>query len=294
MGLKYRREWWWGFGVLIALILAIDWYAELDALGATARFLGNILVAAWRLLVEAAIVLWRIILEGVLALWRFIVFGAERFSIIVAAIATSKVARIFTGIAASVTLEYMFAGAWTSKVRTLKERARRAGTSARLWWLKQHLLTKLGIVICMIVIQISLHWVILLFPIGFMVPYLIKTVRFIQKTVLDNAVSKWYLSRFGRFHGTVIRTLRTHLATRSMTARMRGTRLFFHAGWRIWRYDPRFRHPERSFWYREVWMRCVFAATTLPRGEWLAKYHAYRTCRLLSGAHREQRKEAAE
>ncbi len=94
MGLKYRREWWWGFGVLIALILAIDWYAELDALGATARFLGNILVAAWRLLVEAAIVLWRIILEGVLALWRFIVFGAERFSIIVAAIATSKVARI--------------------------------------------------------------------------------------------------------------------------------------------------------------------------------------------------------
>ncbi len=294
MGLKYRREWWWGFGVLIALILAIDWYTELDALGATARFLGNLLGATWRLLLETAVALWRIILEAAFALWRFIAFGAERFSLVIAAVATSKVARFFTSIAASVTLEYMFAGSWTGRVRQLKERAKSAGMAARLWWLRQHLVVKLAVVTIMIVVQISLHWVILLFPIGFMVPYLVKTVRFVQKTVLDNAFTKWYLTRFGSFHGFVVRTLRTHATTRSVTACIRTTRLYFNAGWRIWKYDPRFRAREASLIYQDLWLRMVFAKTSWWAGEWRTRFDQYRSRPLLSGEGRKQKKEAAE
>lgn len=290
----YRREWWWGFAIVIGIIITIDWYAELDLLGATARFLSNVLSSTWRLIVEAAAALWRVVLEGAFATWRFIVFGAERFSLVLTAVATSKVARFFTSIAASVTLEYMFAGSWTGKVRALKERAKSAGVAVRLWWLKQHLVVKLCIVITMIVLQISLHWVILLFPIGFMVPYLVKLVRFVQKTVLDNAFTKWYLKRFGSFHGFIVRTLRTHTATRKITGCVRATRLYFSAGWRIWKYDSRFKSTERSLIYQDIWLRYVFAKTSWWPGEWRVKFNQYRTRPLLSGVGRNEKKEAAE
>ena len=119
---------------------------------------------------------------------------------------------------------------WTGKLKLL-------ATSLRERWLRLHLAWKLAIVAALIASQIYLNFLLVLFPIAFLVP----VVRRLWVRVADAIFGRWYWRTCGPTHRRVISVLRRQPGVRHAIGGLRLMRIRYLRAWRLWRYDPRYR-----------------------------------------------------
>jgi hypothetical protein len=122
---------------------------------------------------------------------------------------------------------------WTGKLRLVLARVRQR-------WLSLHLGWKLAIVVGLIASQLYLHFLLILFPIAFLVP----AVRRLWVQAADTLFGAWYWRTFGPAHRAVVASLRRQPGVRHVIGGARLTRIRYLRAWRLWKYDPRYRDAE--------------------------------------------------
>lgn len=219
-----RRTVGWSLTIVamaIAVFVAVDYWTGYDAIGAASRFLWNGSVFVWNSVVR--------LFGGVAATFAR-AFGVRRVARLTAAIAG-----VGLGYAGSVILsdaKLKRAHGWRGKLKA-------AITIARKKWHDLHLVWKLAFVAALIASQVYLHFLLIVFPIAFLVP----VVRRAWILAADTLVGSWYWRKLGRWHDRVAATLRRMPVYRHGVAALRRTRLRYLCAWRMWRYDPRYRDP---------------------------------------------------
>lgn len=217
------RGWYITFLVLaLWLFVLIDYFTGVDAIAATGRFLWNALAAVANGAIRAAGGLLALLAKGV---------GWRRLSRIATAIMG-----VGLGYAGGVVLSDVGlrrAQGWSGKLRLLL-------ATLRNRWLGLHLAWKLAIVAALIASQVYLHFLLILFPIAFLVP----VVRRLWVQAADLAVGRWYWTHFGRAHRAIVAFLRRLPGVRHFIGWSRLTRIRYLRAWRLWKYDPRYRCPE--------------------------------------------------
>lgn len=119
---------------------------------------------------------------------------------------------------------------WREWFRRLSRRTIRA-------WQGFHLLTKIAVVVALISVQLYLHWVLIVFPIGFLVP----VVRRAWVQLADTAFGEWYWRTFGPLHRAALALGRQLPVVRHLIGCIHLTRLRYLTAWRLWRHHPRYR-----------------------------------------------------
>jgi hypothetical protein len=208
----------------VALFVVIDHYTGLDAVAATARFLWNAVAAVANGATRAV--------GGVLALLAKGV-GWRRLSRIATAI--MGVGLSYSGGVFLSDRGVRRAKGWTGKIKVLFATLHRR-------WLALHLVWKLAIVAVLIASQVYLHFLLILFPIAFLVP----VVRRMWVQAADVLFGQWYWKAFGRAHRAAVAFLRRQPGVRHVRGWVRLTRIRYLCAWRLWKYDPRYRRPDSS------------------------------------------------
>jgi hypothetical protein len=126
------------------------------------------------------------------------------------------------------------------RARTWTERLRLAGAKLRRRWLALHLGWKLAILAALVASQLYLHFLLILFPIAFLVP----VVRRLWVQAADMLFGSWYWRTFGPTHRVVVASLRRQPGVRHVVGGARLTRIRYLRAWRLWRYDARYRDAE--------------------------------------------------
>jgi hypothetical protein len=111
---------------------------------------------------------------------------------------------------------------WTGKLKAL-------AATLHNRWLHLHLAWKLAIVATLIASQVYLHFLLILFPIAFLVP----VVRRLWVQAADLAVGRWYWKAFGRKHRAAVVCLRTLPGVRHVIGAARLTRIRYLRAWRL-------------------------------------------------------------
>ena len=213
------RGWYATFIVLaIALFVAIDYYTGLDAVAATARFLWNALAVVAIAALRAAAGLLALLAKGV---------GWRRLSRI--ATAVMGVGLSYSGGVLLSEHGVRRAKGWRGKLRLLVATLHKR-------WLALHLGWKLAIVATLIASQVYLHFLLIVFPIAFLVP----VVRKLWVQVADVVFGRWYWKSFGRAHRAAVAFLRRQPGVRHAIGGARLVRIRYLCAWRLWRYDPRY------------------------------------------------------
>jgi hypothetical protein len=261
-----------GLVALIAAIVAWDYYFETDILGATGRFAMRFFAWLWEFAVETARLLWRILLDVLAYGWRVVLVALERFVAFLPSIGAGRFTKFLWPMAMGAAANRYFTRTRRNGKSGLWQRIKTEfyDTVERLavWWRAQHFAAKCAIVALMITVQVHLHWWLVFFPIGFLIPYLAMLLNSLQRWVLGPVLEQWYLSRFGTLHARIKARALSWQWVRSIIATYRLFKLYFETGWRIWYYDARFAFPAwRPFW-RETTGRVWFALVTLTNGEW--------------------------
>jgi hypothetical protein len=119
---------------------------------------------------------------------------------------------------------------WSGKLRGLL-------ATLRHRWLGLHLAWKLAIVAALIASQVYLHFLLILFPIAFLVP----VVRRVWVRAADMALGRWYWRLMGRTHRAVVARLRALPGVRAVLGAVRLARIRYLCAWRLWKYDARYR-----------------------------------------------------
>lgn len=210
--------------VVLALFLfvVVGYFTGVEAIAASARFLWNALAAVTNSAIRAVGGLLALLAKGV---------GWRRLSRIATALAG-----VGLGYAGGVVLSndrLRRARGWSGKLKV-------AFATLRNRWLGLHLAWKLAIVAALIASQVYLHFLLILFPIAFLVP----VVRRLWVQVADLAVGRWYWTHFGRTHRAVVAFLRRLPGVRHLIGWSRLTRIRYLRAWRLWKHDPRYRCPE--------------------------------------------------
>lgn len=207
--------------IVIVTFVAVDYYTGYDVVGAAARFLWNGLVFLVNSLVR---------LFGGLAGAFARNVGLRRLARLATALTS-----VGLGYAGSVILSdarLRKAHGWRGKIKI-------AITLARNWWLQLHVAWKIVIVACLIASQAYLHFLLIVFPIAFLVPF----VRRAWTLAADGLFGGWYWRRFGRAHRAAVARLKTLPGCRHVIGAVRLARLRYLCAWRLWKYDPRYRLP---------------------------------------------------
>lgn len=222
---RHNLSWFVAFAALVVgTSLGIYHFTGQDAIGTAARFVWNALV---------------FIVNGIIRL-----FGG--FTIILAkGIGLRRVSRLATlltsvglGYAGSVILSNQRlrqAQGWRGKLKA-------AITLARNRWQRLHLAWKLLIVATLIASQVYLHFLLIVFPVAFLVP----VVRRLWVQAADLLFGNWYWRTFGRLHRSLVAALQALPGWRQLFGAMRLWRIRYLCAWRLWKYDPRYRDPETN------------------------------------------------
>jgi hypothetical protein len=242
-GLGRGRGWYATFFALALLLtVAVGHFTGLDAVAATSRFLWNATALITNGTIRAAGGLLLLLARGI---------GWRRLA---------RLAATTTGVGLS------YSGGIFLSERQLRRAKGLTGTLSALLaqtrnrWLGLHLAWKIAIVAPLIASQVYLHFLFILFPIAFLVP----VVRRIWVRAADMALGSWYWRAFGRTHRAVIARLRRTPGVSEVVGAVRLARIRYLRAWRMWRYDPRYRHaatgkqiisfiePVRLFWRGEL------------------------------------------
>jgi hypothetical protein len=222
--LERRGAGWYVTFIAIAIVLfaGIGIISGVDAIAASARFLWDALAMIANGLLRAFGGLLMLLAKGV---------GWRRLSRI-----GSAIAGIGLGYSGGVVLSER----GLKRARTWTERLRLAGATLRRRWLALHLGWKLAIVAALIASQLYLHFLLILFPIAFLVP----VVRRAWVQAADMLFGSWYWRTFGPTHRALVASLRRQPGVRHVVGGARLTRIRYLRAWRLWKYDPRYRDPQ--------------------------------------------------
>lgn len=220
--MKKGRGWYATFALLVvASFIAIYVLTGQDALGAAGRFLWNGLVLVANGIIRLGGSLMELLARGV---------GWRRMSRLV-----SGVTAVGLGYAASVVVSdgtVVKARGWRGKLQAAVQRARDM-------WQRTPLVLKLLVVAGLIASQVYLHFLLVVFPIAFLVP----VVRRVWVQTADLLFGSWYWRTFGGAHRAAVAALKRLPPIRVLIDGARLMRLRYLSAWRLWRYDPRYRDP---------------------------------------------------
>lgn len=242
-GLSSGRGWYATFFALALLVtVTVGYFTGLNAVAATSRFLWNATALVTNGTIRAAGGLLLFLARGI---------GWRRLARL--ATAAMGVGLSYSGGILLSERQLRRAKGWTGTLSALLTRTRNR-------WLGLHLAWKIAIVALLIASQVYLHFLFILFPIAFLVPI----VRRLWVRAADMALGSWYWRAFGRTHRAVIAHLRTTPGARELVDAVRLVRIRYLRAWRMWRYDPRYRHaatgqhiisfiePVRLWWRGEL------------------------------------------
>jgi hypothetical protein len=218
--------------VIVAIIIAIDAFLDVDAVGATARFALNFFKFALA--------------------WVF--RGLETFSKLFGALVRLAVRRRAWRIGMRATSVGF--GYWWRTVLNEKQARRvdgwwasmRTGTAHfQKRWYALPLVMKVLIASVLVLIQVmlfpTLSDYILLFPVGFMIPVIVGAGRRIFGWIGDLLFCATYQKYFGHVHYKATRRLRKVGWIAKSRGAVRLGRLRYLTAWRLWKYDPCYRRP---------------------------------------------------
>lgn len=141
----------------------------------------------------------------------------------------------------------------------------------REWWARQKFVTKLAITLILIGAQLPFLLIPLLFPVGFLIAGTANVLRRIHLYLLDERLGGLYWQRLRAFNRTLVLFLRTIPGVSPVFDFIRSQRLSFRCGWRLWKYDPRFRDPFKTRRHHPIEGR-LRLIKAWHQGEW-RKYH---------------------
>lgn len=228
--------------ISVVLFVGIGIIAGVDAVAASARFLWDALAVVANGLLRALGGLIMLLAKGV---------GWRRLSRIGSAIA---------GVGLGYSGGVILSDRGLKRARTWTEKLRLVGGRLRRRWLALHLGWKLAIVAVLIASQLYLHFLLILFPIAFLVP----VVRRLWVQAADMLFGSWYWRTFGPTHRAAVALLRRQPGVRHVIGGARLTRIRYLRAWRLWKYDPRYRdaqtgrhevsfiEPARLWWRGEL------------------------------------------
>lgn len=217
-----KKQWVIGFLVLTLTILVIDYYTGQHGLGTIARAL------TW--------------LSG--QLWRIVLVTWERIAAYASIIFAGRVSRAAMVLTMSVGLGYFVDGSRAQRWYRVRDKIRRAGARLKELWQQLPLVGKLLITGALIALQVYEEFLLLLFPIGFMIPFVVFAWLRLKRAIVNYFFGSWYRKRFGAQHSKVVRSLAHHTRARYAIQPFRYTELLFKCGWRLWRDDPAYRRPD--------------------------------------------------
>ncbi|HRN83300.1 MAG TPA: hypothetical protein PK857_00650 [Hyphomicrobium sp.] len=219
------RGWYATFALLVIVaFVAIYALTGQDALGAAGRFIWNGLVVAANGIIRVAGSLVQMLARGV---------GWRRLS---------RLATVFTGVGLGYAASVIVSDSTVGKARGWRGKLQTAIKIAREKWQNLPLVVKLLVVAGLIASQIYLHFFLVVFPIAFLVP----VVRKLWVRVADAVFGTWYWKTLGATHRSTVSAMRRLPFVRPVTEGFRLLRLRYLYAWRLWRYHPRYRDPERS------------------------------------------------
>ena len=219
---RARGRGWYATFIVLALLLfiVIDHFTGLDVVAATSRFLWNAVALVANSAIRAAGGLLTLLAKGI---------GWRRLS---------RLATVVMGVGLSYSGGVILSDRGIKRAKGWTGRFRALAATLRNRWLQLHLAWKLAIVGVLIASQVYLHFLLILFPIAFLVP----VVRRLWVRAADLAVGSWYWKAFGRRHRTIVAFLRTLPGIRHVTSATRLMRIRYLRAWRLWKYDPRYRN----------------------------------------------------
>lgn len=217
---------WYATFILLVIVAFAAIYALTgqDALGAAGRFLWNGLVLVGNGIIRVAGSMLNIVARGV---------GWSRLS---------RLATVFTGVGLGYAASVVVSDGTVTKARGLRGKLQSAIKVAREKWQNLPLFVKLLIVSGLIASQIYLHFLLIVFPIAFLVP----VVRRMWVRVADVVFGGWYWKTFGNTHRATVSLMRRLPLVRPILEGVRLLRLRYLSAWRLWRYDPKYRDPETN------------------------------------------------
>ena len=215
---------WYVTFVVLALVLsvALGLIAGVDTIAATARF-------AWNLLAVVANGATRAIGSLLLVLARGV--GWRRLS---------RLATTIMGVGLSYSGGVVLSDRSLQRARGLTGKLKLLAATLRQRWLGLHLGWKLAIVASLVASQVYLHFLLILFPIAFLVP----VVRRVWVRGADLLFGRWYWKTFGPTHRKVVASMRRQPGVRHLIGGVRLMRIRYLRAWRLWKYDPRYRDAE--------------------------------------------------
>lgn len=240
---RHSLGWFVTFAALVAgTSVGIYYFTGQDAIGTAARFVWNALV----FIVNACIRLFGgftiILAKGV---------GLRR---------VSRLATLLTSVGLGYAGSVILSDQRLRQARGWRGKLKAAITLARNRWQGLHLGWKLLIVATLIASQVYLHFLLIVFPVAFLVP----VVRRLWVQAADLLFGNWYWRTFGRLHRSVVAALQALPGWRQIFNAMRLWRIRYLCAWRLWKYDPRYRkldsdarlisllEPMRLWWSGEL------------------------------------------
>ncbi len=241
--MKLSRSTWilWFVAVAIVVFVAVEYFTGYEVIGAATRFVWNGLVFA------------------INSLWRA---GGEFMAVIARSVGMRRAAKVATAVA-GVGLGYagsvILSDDKIHRAHTWRDKLRLAITLARNWWLRLHLVWKLVIVAGLIASQVYLHFLLILFPIAFLVP----VIRRAWIAIGDTLFGSLYKTKMRRVNTAIRRTLWRTPGYPQAVAGVRLVRMRYLCAWRRWRYDACYRtekgerrvsliEPVRLWWRGEL------------------------------------------
>jgi hypothetical protein len=223
--MRKGRGWYATFAVLVvAAFIAIYFLTGQDALGAAGRFIWNGLVLVANGLIRLMGTFVELLARGV---------GWRRMS---------RLASVVTGVGLGYAASVVVSDGTVEKARGWRGKLQAAITVARDHWQGLPLYLKLVVVGGLIASQVYLHFLLVIFPIAFLVP----VVRSLWVRVADLLFGSWYWKTFGNAHRATVAAIRALPLVRPFTEGIRLVRLRYLYAWRLWRYHPRYRDAARN------------------------------------------------
>lgn len=222
---RKSKGWYLTFVLLIVVAFVVIYaLTGQDALGAAGRFIWNGLVLIGNGIVRFAGSMMNMVARGV---------GWSRLS---------RVATVFTGVGMGYAASVVVSDSAVGRARGLRGKLQTAIKVTREKWQNLPLLVKLLLVAGLIASQIYLHFLLVVFPIAFLVP----VVRKLWVKTADVAFGSWYWKTFGNAHRATVAAMRKLPLVGSIASGFRLLRLRYLYAWRLWRYHPRYRDPETN------------------------------------------------
>jgi hypothetical protein len=223
---RHNAGWYATFALLATAAFAAIYALTGDsaAVGAAARFLWNALV----FLVNGVIRLF-----GGVALVLAKGVGLRRLS---------RLATLLAGVGLAYAGNLILSEARLKRAHGWRGKLKAAVTLASKRWRGLHLAWKLAIVAVLIASQLYLHFLLIVFPIAFLVP----VVRRLWIQIVDLVFGSWYWRTFGGLHRAAVAALKALPGPRHAIGGTRLWRIRYLCAWRLWKYDPAYRDPETN------------------------------------------------